>query len=112
VSAAKYPFQLIGCVPVVVAPAEIDITTCGELRSALLEWHHRGHTTVVVDLTGTDFCDLAGLAELKLAHERAVSDGGGLRLVTRADGVFARILTITGLNGSLPCFATVKQALA
>ena len=105
-------FQMIGGVPVVTAPAEIDSTTAGELRAILFEWHSRGHTTVVVDLTGTQFCDSAGLRELVRAHKRAVADGGGLRLVTVADGAFLRIFTIIGLDGIIPHFATLKQALA
>jgi hypothetical protein len=47
---------MTGGVPVVTAPAEIDITTAGQLRAMLTEWATRGHTTVVVDLTGTQFC--------------------------------------------------------
>ena len=110
--ATEYRFQMIGGAPVVTAPAEIDTTTAGELRAILLEWHGRGHTTVVVDLTGTQFCDSAGLRELVRAHKRAVADGGGLRLVTLADGAFLRIFTIIGLDGIIPHFATLKQALA
>jgi anti-sigma B factor antagonist len=110
--ATDYPFQMTGGVPVVTAPAEIDTTTSGELRAMLFEWHSRGHTTVVVDLTGTRFCDSAGLRELARAHKRAAADGGGLRLVTRADGAFMRIFTIIGLDGVIPHFATLEQALA
>src|SRR5262249_38349559 len=76
-SATKYPFQMVGGVPVVTAPPEIDATTVGQLRAILLEWHTRGHTTVVVDMTGTLFCDSAGLRELVWAHKRGVADGGG-----------------------------------
>jgi anti-anti-sigma factor len=94
------------------APAAIDITTSGELRAVLLQWHSHGHSTVVVDLTGTEFCDLAGLHELTRAHQRAVADGGGLRLVTPAHGPFPRIFTLTGLDGIIPHFATVEEALA
>src|SRR5215475_5291229 len=112
VPATEYPFQMISGVPVVTAPAEIDITTAGELRAILSEWHSRGHPTVVVDLTSTRFCDSAGLRELVQAHKRAVADGGGLRLVTAADGAFLRVFTIIGLDGIIPHFATVQQALA
>ncbi len=112
-SAAEYPFQLTGGVPVLTAPAEIDITTSGELRAVLSRWRRRGYATVVVDLAGTVFCDLAGLRELALAHKRAQADGGGLRLVTPpAGGVFSRIFTLTGLDSAVPHFATVEQALA
>jgi len=66
----------------------------------------------VVDLTGTRFCDSAGLQELVRAHERAVASGGGLRLVIPAEGGFLRIFTVTGLDGVIPRFATLRQALA
>jgi anti-anti-sigma factor len=62
-SATKYPFQTAGGVPVVTAPTEIDATTVGQLRVILLKWHAHGHVTVVVDMTGTQFCDSAGLRE-------------------------------------------------
>jgi anti-anti-sigma factor len=112
VTGAEYPFKMIGGVPVLTAPVEIDITTSADLRSVLSGWHSRGHATVVVDLTGTVFCDLAGLRELALAHRRAEADGGGLRLVIPADGVFPRIFTLTSMDGVIPHFTTVRQALA
>ena len=99
-------------VPVVTTPAEIDASTAGELRAILLQCHRRGHATVVVDLTGTRFCDSAGLQELALAHERATADRGGLRLVIPAEGPFVRVFTLTGLDGVIPRFATLGQALA
>jgi anti-sigma B factor antagonist len=111
-SATGYPFQMAGGVPVVTAPAEIDTSNAGELRAILFEWQTRGHATVVVDLTGTQFCDSAGLRELVWAHKRAVADGGGLLLVIPAEGVVVRIFTVTGLEGIIPRFATVGQALA
>jgi anti-sigma B factor antagonist len=110
--AAGYPFQIVGGVPVVTAPAEIDITNAGELRATLFEWQSRGHGTVVVDMTGTQFCDSTGLRELVRAHRWAAAGGGGLLLVTPAAGAFARIFTLTGLDGIIPRFATLKQALA
>ena len=61
--AAGYPFEMVGGVPVVTAPAEIDATTAGQLRAILFEWQSRGHTTVVVDLTRTQFGDSTGLLE-------------------------------------------------
>jgi hypothetical protein len=51
VPAAEYPFQMIGRVPVITTPPEIDFVTSGELRAILSQWHSRGHTTMVVDLT-------------------------------------------------------------
>jgi len=110
-AAINYRFQMAGGVPVVIAPAEIDITTAGQLRAILLEWHTRGHTTMVVDMTATQFCDSAGLRELVWAHKRAVAEGGGLRLVLPADGAVRRVFTFTGLDRLIPHFAAPEQAL-
>jgi anti-sigma B factor antagonist len=111
-SATRYPFQMAGGVPVVTTPAEIDMTTAGQLRAILFDWHSRGHATVVVDMTSTQFCDCAGLRELVLAHERAVREGGGLRLVIPAGGVVLRVFTVTGLDRLIPRFTALEQALA
>jgi anti-sigma B factor antagonist len=111
-SATTYPFQMAGGVPVVTTPAEIDMTTAGQLRAVLFEWHTRGHATVVVDMTGTQFCDSAGLRELVRAHKRARAEGAELRLVLPADGAVPRIFTVTGLDHLIPHFAALEQALA
>lgn len=110
--ATRYHFQMTGGIPVVTSPAEIDTTTAGELRAILLEWHRRGHTTVVVDLTSTEFCDSAGLRELVWAHKRAVAGGGGLRLVIPADGAVRRVFTVTAVDRLIPHFASRERALA
>jgi len=111
ISATGYSFQMVGSVPVVTAPAEIDVTTADGLRAIAFEWHSRGEATVVVDLTATRFCDWVGLQELVRAHQRAVADGGGLRLVIPAGSSLQRVFG-TGLGSLVPHFATVTQALA
>jgi anti-sigma B factor antagonist len=107
---SRHPSMING-LAVVTAPAEIDIDTAEEFRAVLLRAAADGHATIVVDLTGTRFCDSAGLRELVWAHKRAVTDGGGLRLVIPAEGVVARIFTVTGLEGIIPRSATLEQAL-
>jgi anti-anti-sigma factor len=103
---------MAGGVPVVTAPAEIDVTTAGQLRAMLAGWAARGHTTVVVDLTGTQFCDCAGLTVLVRAHKQARAEGGELRLVLPAGGSAPRVFTLTGLDGVIPHFTGLEQALA
>jgi anti-anti-sigma regulatory factor len=49
----RYLIRLVSGVPVVAVPAEVDVTTCGRLREALLEASGPGHATVVVDMTRT-----------------------------------------------------------
>ena len=103
---------MINGVPVVTAPAEIDVTTAEQLRMVLLDAGRHGHATVVVDMTRTRFCDSAGLAVLAGAQRRALAQGGGLRLVLRAGGAVARVLSFTGLDCFIPGFGTLDRALA
>jgi len=108
----RYLRKMISGVPVVTAPPEIDIITADQLRAVLLDAAARGHATVVVDLTGTRFCDSYGLHTLLRAHKLAQADGGELRLVIPADGAVPRIFALTGLDQFAPCFTSLKEALA
>ena len=49
----RYPDTVINGVPVVAAPAEIDITNAEALRSALFKAAANRHRTLVVDLTAS-----------------------------------------------------------
>jgi anti-anti-sigma factor len=71
---ASFPVQVVGGVPVVTAPEEIDITNAAGLRAALLEAAAHGSGTLVVDMAQTQFCDSAGLNVLVRAHKRAQAD--------------------------------------
>jgi anti-sigma B factor antagonist len=112
VSDGSSSFPMVGGVPVVTAPAEIDVTTAGQLRSMLAEWAARGHSTLVADLTGTQFCDSAELSVLVRAHKQALAKGGELRLILPASGSVPRIFTLSGLDQLIPHFTGLEQALA
>lgn len=106
-----YPVETVGGVLVVTAPEEIDITNADGLRAALREAAGPGHGRVVLDMTGTRFCDTAGLQVLVHAHKQALSGGGQLRLVV-ADANILRIFAITGVDRVISHFASLGQALA
>ena len=105
------PVEMIGGVPVVAAPIEVDATTAERLRAVLLDAASHGHTTVVVDMTGTLFCDSSGLSVLIRAHKRALEEGGELRLVIPPGGAVSRIFTLTSLYRFIPRFASLGEAL-
>jgi anti-sigma B factor antagonist len=64
----------------------------------------------VVDMTRTRFCDSAGLHALIGAHKRAQAEGRQVRLaVTEAQ--VRRILALTALDGLIPVFTSLDQAL-
>jgi anti-anti-sigma factor len=103
--------EMINGVPVVAAPAEIDVTTAEQLRSVLLEAASYGHTTIVVDMTRTRLCDSCGLSVLVRAHKRAFGEGGELRLVIPPDGTVFRIFALTSLYRFISRFDSLTEAL-
>jgi len=108
----RHRFRMASGVPVVTAPAEIDVASAYQMRAALLQAAADGHATVVVDLTGTRFCDSAGLNLLVRAHKRARAEGGELRLVIPAGAEVHRIFAVTGIGRVIPQFASLGEALA
>jgi anti-sigma B factor antagonist len=108
---ASFPVQVVGGVPVVTVPEEIDITNAAGLRAALLEAAAHGSRTLVADMTQTQFCDSAGLNVLVRAHKRARADGGELLLVICTAAVL-RIFAVTGIGHLIPNFPNLQQALA
>ena len=108
---ARYPIEMVGGVPVVAAPAEIDVSNAGWLEAVLLQAHYGGHGTFVVDMTGTRFCASAGLGVLVRAHTRALAEGGELRLVIPASALVLRMFAVSGLDQVIPNFPSLDQAL-
>lgn len=103
--------QMVGGVPVISAPARIDITTAGQLSAAVLEAAACGYATAVVDMTGTRVCDPAVLRMLVQVHNRAASDGCELRLVIPAGAAVRLGSGITGIGQVLPHFTSLEEAL-
>jgi len=107
----RYPIEMVTGVPVVAAPPEVDASNAGWLRAALLEAAARGHATFVVDMTGTQFCDSAGVGVLVWAHTRALADGGELRLIRPTSAIVLRKFAITGIDQVIPNFPNLDEAL-
>jgi anti-sigma B factor antagonist len=106
-----FPVEVVGGVPVVATPEEIDITNAPMLRCALLAAAARGHGTLVADLSRTRFCDSSALHTLLAAHKRAQAEGGELLLVIPSTAVL-RVFAITGIDRTIPNFTSLDEALA
>ena len=107
----SFPVEVLGGVPVVAAPEEIDITNADALRSALLTVAAGGPGTLVVDMTRTRFCDSSGLHALIAAHKRAEAEGREVLLVIPSVAVL-RVFALTGMDMVIPNFASLAEALA
>jgi anti-sigma B factor antagonist len=80
------------------------------LREALLTAASAGVAVVVVDMSGTEFCDSTGLNVLVRALRQSAEDGGELRLVAGGSAL-RRILTVTGVGAMFRLYDTLGQAL-
>ena len=103
-----FPVELVGGVPVVTAPEEVDITNAAGLRAALVEAAE--HPTFVVDMSGTRFCDSAGIHALVDAHKQAQATGGQVVLAMSGRAV-PRIFALTGVDRVIPTFDGLAEAL-
>jgi anti-sigma B factor antagonist len=107
----RFPVRITRGVPVVIAPEQIDITNAAALRAALLHAAARPGPALVVDMTGTRFCDSAGLHALIGAHKRAQAEGRQVRLAVTGAQV-RRILALTALDRLIPVCTSLDQAFA
>jgi anti-sigma B factor antagonist len=106
----RFPVEVVGGVPVLAAPEEIDITNAEALRSALLKAGGNGHGTLVVDMSQTQFCDSSGLHTLIAAHKRAEAEGREVLLVIPGTAVL-RVFALTGMDRVIPNFTSLAEAL-
>jgi anti-sigma B factor antagonist len=97
-------------VPVVRAATEVDATNAPDLRSAILAAISTGTERLIVDMSGTEFCDSTGLNVLVRAHKRLEEAGGELLLVA-AEPTLLRIFKVTGMDTMFHLFATLDEAL-
>ena len=107
----RYPVVMIGGVPVVDAPQEIDAANAESLRKTLLHAASGGQAAVVVNMTGTRFCDSSAVHVLVGAHKRAVAEGGELLLAIPASSFVCRVFALAGINRFIRSFADLNEAL-
>ena len=74
-------------------PAEIDAANADKIRQGLLPAASLGAAVVVIDMSGTTFCDSAGVQPIIDAYRQAAANGTQLPLVATA---VLRILTLWG----------------
>jgi anti-anti-sigma factor len=101
--------QWVGPHAVVVMPAEIDAVNAERIRQGLLSAVSLSAAAVVIDMSGTTFCDSAGVQAIIAAYRQATANGTELRLVATA---VLRILTIVGIGEVMPIYPSLEAALA
>ncbi len=95
---------------VVRMPAEIDMASSAEVNALLASVTGESPDVITADLTGTRFCDSAGVRVIAQAWERTAASGAELRLVIAGSPV-AGVLQATGLDQVMPVYPDVQQSL-
>jgi anti-anti-sigma factor len=90
-------------------PAEIDIANAGKVRETLWRALNGRVRILVIDMSGTTFCDVSGLHVLERAYQRAQAGGAQLRLVVTAP-IVRRLLTVYGLHRMIAIYPSVAAA--
>ena len=96
---------------VVTVRGHLDADTATVLTTTLDQVLERPEPRIVVDLSGVEFCDSAGLSAFVLGHDRAATTGGWVRLAAPSAWL-AGLLDTGGLAGRIPIFPTVAEALS
>jgi anti-sigma B factor antagonist len=105
---AGYRVRRVGEQAVITMAAEIDVTNADEIRQALLAASDSA-AVLIIDMSGTTFCDSAGVQAIIDARNKATATRTQLRLVATA---VLRILTLTGVDQLIPIYPTLEAALA
>jgi anti-sigma B factor antagonist len=96
---------------VVTMPGEIDVVNSGEVSERLAEVIGAGARTVIADMSGTEFCDSAGVKAVVHAYRHAKAQGCELRLVVTAAAV-RRVFGLTEVDRLIPICETMDEALS
>jgi anti-anti-sigma factor len=99
----------IGQHGVVSLPTEIDVTNADEIREVLLSAAGHEVAVLIIDMSGTTFCDSAGVHAIIAAYRQAAAAGTELRLVATS---VLRILELVGVDQLILIYPTLQAALA
>ena len=100
--------RLAGRHVVISTPAEIDVTNASQIRQALTR-AATDAAVLIVDMSETTFCDLAGVQAIVAAHQHAAMGGAQLTLVAES---VPRIFALSGADQLIPVHPGVDAALA
>ena len=99
------------CLPFIVTfPEEIDLTNSAATTAGVFD-ALGSHGLVIVDMSGTTFCDSSGMRMLLVARNHAGVSGSVLRIVIRPGSAVARSLAVLGMDGMLPVYGSLHDAM-
>lgn len=99
-------------VPVLRLEGEIDVSNVGEIRTRMRDVVTNRQFALVVDLTPTSYLDSAGINLLFAVGEEMRGRQQQLHVVLGETSPLTRMVSLTGLDKSLPTHGTLERALA
>jgi anti-sigma B factor antagonist len=97
-------------VVVVRVDGDVDVASTLALRDTLGEAMGDGRTTVLLDLSGVEFLDSAGVGLLVSAHRRAQA-ASGVFMVAGITPTVARVLELTRTDRVLQVLPSIEEAI-
>lgn len=94
---------------VVTMPAEIDVRNAPGLSRGLAAALSPG-AVLIIDMSGTVFCDSSGIRMLVVAHRQAAGRDTEVRLVVTSPAVLA-VLSLMGVDRLLQVHTSLDEAL-
>jgi anti-sigma B factor antagonist len=97
--------------PVVVLPAEIDVTNSEQVYKQLMAALGPGVDALVADMTATIFCDSSGVHAIMHAYETAGARDVRMRLAVSPGTSVNRVLQLIGVGRLMPVYQSLEEAL-
>jgi anti-sigma B factor antagonist len=95
-------------VDVVSMTGEVDLYTAPDLKATIYEVLDSGASDIILDMTGLEFMDSAGLGVLVGTLKRVRSVGGSLYLVCDRDNLL-KVFSLTGLDKVFAICPTLEE---
>jgi anti-anti-sigma factor len=108
---ADLEFRDAGQVLVACVSGEIDMANAPDLRSAVAHELSNQPLALVLDLSGVDYLDSAGIQVIYDLRERLRERGQRLALVVGGDSPIAETLRIVDLPSAVPVADSVDAAM-
>jgi len=96
---------------ILLPDGRIDLSNADRLKDALLEAVAAAKAAVILDLSRIEYVSSAGLRSLMIASKAGAARGVTLG-VAAIQPIVKEIFTISRFHLVLPCFETVREALA
>ena len=106
-----FPVRWAGRQAVVSLPERVGVAESGPIGQQLLELIDQGAVVLVVDMTGTVWCDRSGADALLLAYQHACVSDAQLRIAVSAPAV-RRVLEASRLDRLVSVYPSAEGSVA